>query len=237
MPTPSYTIICKQNSLITHNVHEVRFEKPEGFLFESGQFALLDVPLLDNPDDIQTRAYSIASTPDEDDLLFVIKIKPDGRAGQWVKEKLKEGDDVRIQGPLGNFTFECDSDRDCLFVCTGVGAAPFRSQILSALKAGNKCEMDLIIGVFAEEDIFWADLHDEITSAHPNMHVHITLSDPKPTWKGFKGRVQEVIPTIANFKERNIYLCGNPAMTTNVKKMCLEEWGIAKEQVHMEGYI
>ncbi|MCF7844361.1 MAG: hypothetical protein K9M03_00850 [Kiritimatiellales bacterium] len=237
MPTPSFTLKCTQNKLITHNVYEVRLEKPEGFTFKPGQFALLDVPLLDNPDDIQARAYSIASTPDEDDLLFAIKIKPDGRAGKWVKESLKEGDEIRIQAPLGNFTFNKDSDRDCLFVCTGVGAAPFRSQILGALKAGNKCKMDLIIGVFAEEDIFWSDLHEEITATHPNVHVHITLSEPKPTWEGYKGRVQEVIPNIENFKERNIYLCGNPAMTTNVKKMCLEEWEIPKEQVHMEGYI
>ena len=237
MPTPSYTVTCTQNILITHNVHEVRLTKPKGFTFESGQFALLDVPLVDNPDDIQTRAYSIASTPDEDDLLFVIKVKPGGRAGRWVEERLKEGDEVHIQGPLGNFTFDSKDGRDCLYVCTGVGITPFRSHILSTLKAGKNRKMDLIIGVFAEEDIFWTDMHKELTSAHPHVQIHITLSEPKPTWKGLRGRVQEVIPMIENFKERSIYLCGNPAMTSDVKKLCLEEWDIPKERVHMEGYI
>jgi len=237
MPTPSYTVTCTQNKLITHNVHEVRFIKPENFTFEPGQFALLDVPLIDNPDDVQTRAYSIASTPEEEDLLFVIKVKPGGRAGRWVEEQLKEGDEVRIQGPLGSFTFDCQDNRDCLFVCTGVGGAPFRSQIISALKSGEERKMDLITCVFKEEDLFWIEEFEGLAEKYPNITVHIMLSDPSPEWKGLTGRVQDIIPTIPDFKEKNIYLCGNPAMTSDVKRLCLEEWCIPKERVHMEGYI
>ena len=97
--------------------------------------------------------------------------------------------------------------------------------------------MDVLVCVYAEEDIFWLDKWRALEEEYENFHYHLTLSDPSDEWKGLRGRVQQHTPEISHFKERSIYLCGNPAMTADVKRLCLEEWGIPKEDVHMEGYI
>jgi hypothetical protein len=34
-----------------------------------------------------------------------------------------------------------------------------------------------------------------------------------------------------------LYACGNPQMTLEVKKLALEQWGLQKMDVHVEGYI
>jgi ferredoxin-NADP reductase len=75
-----FTTTCLSKRRIAPGVYELRFKKPETLAFIAGQFLLFDVPLAGKPDDIQPRAYSIASTPTENDLLFVIKLVPNGRA-------------------------------------------------------------------------------------------------------------------------------------------------------------
>jgi len=238
MPTPSYTVRCKKIESITHNVRKIYFEKPEIFRFIPGQFILVDVPALDDPADIQPRAYSIASTPDEEDIILIIKIRPGGRAGEWISKQLKEGDEVNIQGPLGVFGLDADSPKEYLFICTGVGSAPFRSIIKSSLFGGEKRRMDLIVGVLAEEDILLKKELDELSKEHENFNYHFTLSDPSETWTGYKGYVQKLVPTlVSDFSNKSIYVCGNPLMTDDVKKLCLEEWGVNKSDFHCEGYI
>lgn len=64
MPVLSHIVACKRNERIARDIYEIVFEKPAGFDFLAGQYVLFDVPHLENPGDMQTRAFSIASSPD-----------------------------------------------------------------------------------------------------------------------------------------------------------------------------
>jgi len=239
MPTPIYTVRCLGNEHIAESVHVMRFTKPGDFSFLPGQFVLFSVPSLDDPDDVQPRAYSIASTPDEKELLFVIKIKEGGRAGAWVEQCLTEGMDVRMQGPMGMFSFDPLWRGGSLLLCTGVGVAPFRSMIVSALESGYAKPMDLCVGCFSQEYLFWLDMFEGLAAAHSNFRFHVTLSDPKEPWRGNRGYVQDIVPSIVpDCRQRSVYACGNPLMTGAIKKLCLGgAWDVPKERFHMEGYV
>ena len=238
MKTPSYQITCTGNKKIANCIHEVRFTKPEGFTFEPGQFILLDCPLVENPEDIQPRAYSIASSPEEAGLLFVIKILEGGRASRYVSEVLKEGASMHMQGPLGIFTLDSNEKKDLLFLCTSTGIAPFRSQLCTFLKHGSLKQVDLIVSMYSQEDLFWVEEFQKLAQEYENFSFHVTLDEPPSDWDGHSGWVQKVAPTVVqNLSERSIYVCGSPAMVSAVKETALSEWGIAKEDVHMEGYI
>src|SRR5687768_9109491 len=102
MPVITYTVGCLRNDVIADGVYEFELEKPAGFSFKPGQFVLFDVALVEKPDDIQTRAFSIASAPSEDTLLFVAKMIPGGRASRWIEELLRRGSVVSMKGPFGN---------------------------------------------------------------------------------------------------------------------------------------
>ena len=237
MATPLFAVRCLKNAVIARGTHEIVFERPEGFAYEAGQFVLWRVPSVDNPADLQARAYSIASSPEERDLLFVLKRKEGGRASRWIESVLKEGDSVQIQGPFGRFTL-ADDDRPLAFLCTSTGIAPFRGHVRSALAAGDRRAMDIVFGVRSEEDLFWLDAWTALTREYPQVRLHVTLSQPSTSWQGMCGRLQQVVPgLLPDLAERMVYVCGNPDMTAQVKKLCLEEWGVGREWLHVEGFI
>ncbi|MFH0770180.1 MAG: FAD-binding oxidoreductase [Candidatus Peregrinibacteria bacterium] len=237
MAVPRSTVTCLRKRVIARKVFELTLSKPSDFTFQPGQFVLFSVPLTENPLDIQPRAYSIASTPEEEHLLFGIKLKPLGRASRFVSDVLTEGMSIGIQGPLGAFTIDPACTRDILFVATGVGSAPFRSQITHLLERQDRRRMDLLLGAFTEEDLFWMDHFGPLAKAHPNFALHPVLSQPSLAWNGHRGWVQNIVELIPDFREREVYICGNPDMVSEVKKLCLETHGIAKERVHTEGYV
>lgn len=238
MPVVTYTIPCLRNDIIADGVYEFELRKPTGFTFNPGQFVLFDVPLVENPSDVQTRAFSIASTPAEETLLFVAKMIPGGRASRWIEEMLRVGTDVVTKGPFGNFLLKAEPEQSLLFIATSTGNAPFRSMILDALARGDTRRMDFIFGVKSEKDLFWAEEFEELAKSHPNFFFHTSLSAPTGEWTGHRGRVQTLVPQVVkDFSQLSVYVCGNPAMTKEVKEMAIGQWGMDKKHVHAEGYI
>ncbi len=235
---PDYTITCTRKLLLARNVYEFAFTKPKEFSFKAGQFVLLDVPLLDDPSDIQTRAYSLASAPHEREILFLIKLIPGGRASRWFEESVGPGSQVRMRGPFGAFVLHPHARKDMLFIGTGSGIAPYRSLVLHLLQKENKRTIDLLFGVQSEQDLFWRSLFQDIALSHPNFSLHITLSEPSDLWEGHRGRVQAIAPIIApDIAKRTVFICGNPEMTKELKELCLNEWKVEKKDLHVEGYI
>lgn len=238
MPVITYTVACTSNKVIARDVYEFTLEKPAGFTFKPGQFVLFDVAHVDNPADVQTRAFSIASSPDERELLFIAKMVPGGRASRWIAEQLTVGSSVSMKGPFGNFLLRSDSPNEYLFIATSTGMAPFRSQIVDALAKGDTRRMDVIFGAKCEEDIFWMAEMEALAQKNPNVFMHLALSEPSPSWTGHRGWVQALAPRIVkDFSQKSLYVCGNPAMTKDVKALALGAWGMDKKCVHVEGYI
>ena len=238
MAVPTFTVVCTKKRVIARDVYEIAMTKPADFTFKPGQFVLFDVPLVDNPADVQTRAFSIASTPSESELLFAIKLVPGGRASRWVKEMVEEGSEIVIKGPFGNFLLDPAPDRSLLFIATGTGIAPFRAQIVDALQRGDTRRMDVIFGVRSEEDVFWVEEMESLAQKYPNLFLHVTLSAPAGEWTGHRGRVQALAgQVVKEFANTLVYACGNPDMTKDIKNLAMTEWGLDRKAVHIEGYI
>lgn len=238
MPVRTYTTRCTGKRTIATNVVELRLAKPEGFTFTPGQFVLFDVPLLEDPVDIQTRAYSIASPPSDPRLLFILKLVPGGRASRWVEESVQVGTSVVMQGPLGKFTLDRETVNPYLFIATGTGIAPFRSQLEWALmKEGDRRPMDLLFGVLKREDLFWEEWLRDLEQRYPNLRVHVSILAGEPDWHGNRGSIQERVPQLLRERETSVYICGAPEMVKEVKELCLTQLAVSREDVHTEAYI
>ncbi len=239
MATQSFVLTCLEKILVAPGVYQLTFRKPEDFVFKAGQFVLFDVPLAERPHDIQPRAYSIASAPNEEELLFVVKLKEGGRASLWVEQVLNADSTVRIQGPFGLFTLKPE-EKSCIFIATGAGNAPFRSQITQALLYDHDMRpLFFLFGVREEIDLFWHDHFLALQKKFPNFQYLPTLSGVDVgSWKGLRGRVQMHLPSVVQRAPNSgIYICGAPDMVKETKELCINQLQIPKAKVHAEGYI
>lgn len=228
MPTPRFDVTCTKKALIAEHIYELAFAKPEGFTFKAGQFVLFDVPLIDNQEDIQPRAYSIGSAPDDDELVFAIKLVPNGRMSTFLEQKLQEGTVLSMQGALGNFLLNRETTKDYVFMCTATGIAPFRSYLRAYLAEETDRKIDLFFGLLNEKELFWEEELKEFTNQYEHFNYHVCAGTfVQDQAKSF----------ISDFSNKQVYLCGSPLMTKAVKEMAISQWHVPKEDVHMEGFI
>jgi len=236
MSISSYKAVVKNVNEIANQVLKIEMEllNPNKIEFRAGQFLMMLIPNK-NGKTIK-RAYSIASTPsDKENLVFVIKLIPEGKASTYIS-KLKIGDEVVLEGPFGHFLLKDTNKKDLFFIATGTGIAPIHSMVLQIIHEKKPNQIFLFFGLRSENDIFWHEIFKKLESENDNFHYLITLSRASEKWTGKKGRITDHLREF-DFEIDNIqaYICGSIPMVEEVSKILIQK-GVRKENVIREGY-
>src|SRR5438067_13927135 len=140
-----------------------------------------------------TRAYSIASSPGDDNrFALCLNRVQDGFMSNFLCD-MKEGEELRAQGPFGDFILRPPM-LDTLFIATGTGIAPFRSMLHWLVVDPSRHQdrrLTLLFGSRHDTDIYYHDEFLRLAAEHPNFIYLPTLSRGGPNWKGLRGYVQE----------------------------------------------
>ena len=196
---------------LTYDVMRVLLKLPEGqrIPFKAGQY--INVIL----DDGQRRAFSFANPPHEAEFVELqIRLMKGGRFTTHVFEKMKEGDEVRFEGPIGDFSLR-ESQRPIVFVAGATGFAPVKSMVEDAFQRGLKREIHLYWGVRQLRDLYLPELPRQWARDHANFHFIPVLSEPAPedVWTGRTGLVhQAILEDFPELKGHEIYACGSVRM-------------------------
>ncbi|MBN8461738.1 MAG: 2Fe-2S iron-sulfur cluster binding domain-containing protein [Dechloromonas sp.] len=196
---------------LTYDVMRVLLRLPEGqqIPFKAGQY--INVIL----DDGQRRAFSFANPPHEAEFVELqIRLMKGGRFTTHVFEKMKEGDEVRFEGPIGDFSLR-ESQRPIVFVAGATGFAPVKSMVEDAFQRGLKREIHLYWGVRQLRDLYLPELPQQWARDHANFHFIPVLSEPAPedVWNGRTGLVhQAILEDFPELKGHEIYACGSVRM-------------------------
>ena len=238
-----------------------KFEKD----WSEGKFAMRDL-VMNNKEEV-VRAYSMASYPAEGRKIMLnvrVAAPPWDRANdKWADINpgiassyifgLKEGDEVTISGPYGEF-FINDSDAEMLYIGGGAGMAPMRShlyELFKTLKTGRK--VTYWYGGRSRAELFYIHYFRDLEKEFPNFKFYLVLSDalPEDNWvnkescedengDGFSGFVHQVVMDQYLTKHEapedlEVYFCGPPMMNQAVIKMC-DDWGIPDENVRFDDF-
>lgn len=219
---------------LTHDIKEVRLKLPEGekINFKAGQFMQFYTKPYAKVSEEVFRAYSISSPPsDENHVEFVIRQVPDGIATTWVHQHLKEGDEVRLSGPYGDFYYRGNCDT-MIMVAGGSGLAPMRSLIYDNIEKGVDVNMIFYFGARTEADLYYLDEFDKLMKEHPNFKFVPALSDADDNWQGERGRVTALLEKYledgTGGQGKEAYLCGSPGMLKSVQEVLFKK-GFDKE--------
>jgi ferredoxin-NADP reductase len=109
----------------------LRLPPGERLQFQPGQFISCLLPIGDRPPLI--RPYSLASTPESDELELCLNLVPGGPGSRYLFD-LTPGAIVRFTGPWGTFVLERAPDAEAVFIADGTGIAPIRPMLRRALE-------------------------------------------------------------------------------------------------------
>jgi len=197
--------------------------------FKAGQFVNFK---LSNGEQKRQVPYTILNPPSKNNEIdFCIELIDGGFASSILKD-VKEGDEIEIVGPFGQFTFDQTDDADeFCFIGTGTGIAPLYSMIKEYLPMISNKRFRLIFGVREKKDLIFNDELIELSKKYNNFVYVPTLT--REDWDGRKGRVQQHIGD--DVEGKVFYICGIKEMVTETKEYLVKK-GVKPNMIRFERY-
>ncbi|HKK02491.1 MAG TPA: NADH:ubiquinone reductase (Na(+)-transporting) subunit F [Gammaproteobacteria bacterium] len=232
-----------------HELSYADFEIPPRFREDWERFDLFE--LHSRVEEPVMRAYSMANYPEEKGIVMLnVRVAtppprmpdvPPGYMSSYIFG-LKEGDQVTISGPYGEF-FAKETRAEMVFIGGGAGMAPMRAHIFDQLKRLNSARrMSFWYGARSHREMFYHEEFEQLAERFENFTWHVALSDPLPedNWTGHTGFIHEVL--YENYlkdhpapEDIEYYICGPPMMTQAVLKM-LADLGVEPENILLDDF-
>jgi len=216
------------------NVFLLRFNRPENFIFEPGQFIVIQVSG-------KNRLYSIASSPLEKDFFeLIVELIPNGLGSSYLT-KLQINDEIEINSINGIFKLR-NSNNPKVFFSTGVGVTPLRSMVNYLIKSNFKQNIYFYWGTRYDKDIILQEDWQKISENNNNFNYKICLSREKILKENIeKGYVQEIfekdyLKVPKKFFNAEYYLCGGIDIVKSIKEFLIEKIKVKKENIFEERY-
>jgi predicted ferric reductase len=152
--------------------------------------------------------FSLSATPTNDSMRITVKALGDF-SGKI--RRVRPGTRVVAEGPFGTFTELVRRREKVVLIAGGIGITPIR-----ALLEQMTGDVTVLYRVVRDDDIIFRDELEELASGR-NIDLRFVVGD-HDTDEGREllspQHLQEIVPDIA---EREVYVCGPPAMTNAIR--------------------
>jgi ferredoxin-NADP reductase len=189
-------------------------------LFRPGQFLSLLLPV---DGETLTRPYSIASNPEDGDLLEICLNEVPGGPGSHYLFSLAIGAQINFTGPWGTFKIDSPPVAECVFVAEGTGIAPIRPMIRRVLESGPRFPVHLLYYAEDEEHLLYREEFFAWARRHPRFVFEPILPTPPDGWRGLRGTLLEHVE--ARYvrgdadRGRHFYVCGVGMLVTQLRDL------------------
>ena len=104
------------------------------------------------------RSYSIASAPEDADLVLTVERLDDGEVSPYLVDELRPGDELELRGPIGGyFVWEARFGGPLLLVAGGSGVAPFRAILRHHRAIRNTTPIRLLYSARTFADVIYRE--------------------------------------------------------------------------------
>ena len=225
---------------LTHDIKQFTLSllEPGVIEFKAGQYVQINTKPYGKITEIVSRAYSISSIPSQKNQIeLIIRLVPGGICTTYYHNIAKEGDEITLSGPYGDFYLREDA-KDVVFIAGGSGLAPIKSMILDIIEKKLDINMMFFFGAVSLKDLYYVDYFKQIQYKYPNFKYIPCLSMPSPEdkWDGETGLVTEVFERHINEgSNKHAYLCGSPGMI-NACLVSLKNKGFREENIFYDKF-
>lgn len=185
----------EQHEEICEGTVALHLSRPSAFYFRAGQFVEMTL-IKPKKRDIggNSRSFSIASAPFENELLFVMRLSNSAFKEELMS--LPRGREIQISGAAGHFTLHEDLERPIVFLAGGVGFAPCRSILRQAFHDRSERDLFLFYSNRRPEDAAYLGELRQFEKEHRMFHLTATMTrtvDAGVGWSGEKGPIDSVM--------------------------------------------
>ncbi len=227
---------------LTHDIKElkIRLIEPDSIEFTAGQYIQLETPAYGQVPEPVYRAYSISSVPsDKNTLELIIRLVPEGICTSWVFNILKEGDEVSLNGPYGEFGLSQD-ERPMIWMAGGSGMAPLWSMVRYMREQNIQRQCTYFFGALGKRDLFLVDELGQMEKELPNFRFVAALSEPseQDEWNGRTGLITQVArddKDLEDCSNKEAYLCGSEGLIEASIEM-LKDKGMSEERIFYDKF-
>ncbi len=167
-----------------------------------------------------SKPYTIRSNPkdalgrENTSYTLTVKLTSPAYASKWILDNWKEGDEVSISGPLGDFYYqELKDAKNVIALAGGSGITPFYSMAAAIADGIEDFNMTILYGSRTADGILLKDEIEEL-AARSNGRVrvvHVLSHEEKEGYEhGFL--TAELIKKYAPEGDYSVFMCGPKAM-------------------------
>lgn len=218
------------------------FERPEGFMFQAGQYVSIKVtktPYKDDKGDF--RSFSIASPPHKEDVLEFVMRRSES-AFKKNLESLEVGETVEITPAVGKCVLcEPNTQNTFVFLVGGVGITPARSMLLQAAHDKRPGRFYLFnSNRNPESSPFLDDFANLEKSGDIRFTAVNTMTDVDESteWDGERGYIDT--EKLKKYVKEDLGMCEFYLVGTNgfigAMQKLLAELGVEKGRVHADNF-
>jgi ferredoxin-NADP reductase len=158
------------------------------------------------------RSYSIASAPEDGQLVLTVERLDDGEVSPYLTGGMIVGDELELRGPIGGyFVWEDRLGGPLLLVAGGSGMVPFRSMLRHHEASGSDVPVRLLYSARTFGDVIYR--HELLRLGGPDaVDVRLTLTREQPDgWDGYSGRIDHTMLADVAWPPVDaplVYVCG-----------------------------
>jgi ferredoxin-NADP reductase len=218
---PSSVALVERIEHHTADTRSLFLRPPTGPLaFLPGQFLSLLLPV---DDAVLTRPYSIASSPEDNELLEICLNEVPGGRGSHYLCSLEPGAQINFTGPWGTFTLAQPPAAASIFLADGTGIASMRPMIRRVLESGSSFPVHLVYRAEDEGHVLYRNELVSWARQHPRFVFESMLPTSSDGWRGLHGTLLEHVE--ARYvkgdtdRSRHFYICGVGPVVTQLRDL------------------
>lgn len=204
-----------------------------------GQYVVLRLRLSQNAVPFY-RSYSLSGPHTTASYRISVKIERNGRAGSFLRDRIRTGDVLDVSAPRGTFVLQ-PGDSPVVFVSGGIGATPVLAMLHALSAAGSPRQVLWVHSARDGEHHAFAAEAQRLVSALAHGRSYVCFSRPQPRDRvgencDVTGHLSQAdLSELSISKQSDVYICG-PARFTDDMRSALAEIGVPKNQIHTETF-
>lgn len=220
-----YVQLVQKNQVATNTI-ELVFEKPAGFDYKAGQYAVVELehPKYDELD-MPMRSLSLVSHPDDEVVRFAMRLSQSSYKKSV--DAMQIGERCRLFGPMGDL-FSMSGSRGIVFLVSGIGITP----VLPILKDLEKqCFSKKVVLFYSNRYESGAAYHEDLKAvnlAHYSYVKVITSKMPRINADLLKSK-------LASLDDFDYYLVGTSNFLRSMQELLYEN-GVDESHVVIDNF-